>query len=214
MILVKDLGMLVANENLGYKKRYGLYKCDCGKEFKTQMYSVKQGHTKSCGCLQKKVTTQRNRKHGKRNHRLYNVWNNMMTRCYNQNHKDYSYYGLRGIKVCKEWHNIENFINDMYPTFQNGLTLDRKNNDGNYEPSNCRWANIYIQNRNTRVLRSTNKSGYRGVSWSSNCKKWRARCHHHGKEIVIGYFEDAKDAGKAYDKFIDDNNIGGAKNES
>ena len=77
--------------------------------------------------------------HGLRKHPLYNTWNNMMFRCYNSKTNQWHRYGGRGIKVCKRWHKLENFIADVSPR-PIGKTLDRKNNDKGYSPSNCRWA--------------------------------------------------------------------------
>lgn len=88
--------------------------------------------------------------HGFCNHRLYPTWLGMMQRCYNPKRPNYKYYGGRGITVCKEWLNVESFINDMYPTFQEGLTLDRINVDREYSKENCRWADSMTQSKNKR----------------------------------------------------------------
>ena len=86
----------------------------------------------------------------------------MIIRCNNPKSKDYKHYGERGIKVCDEWLDINNFINDMFPSFIEGLTLDRENHLGNYEKSNCRWVNRITQAENTRKIRENNTSGFRG----------------------------------------------------
>ena len=83
----------------------------------------------------------------------------MFHRCNNPKRKDFKHYGGRGIKVCDEWKSFNKFIEDMYPTFQEGLTLDRIDNDGNYEKSNCQWANQSLQTSKTRILKP---NGYRG----------------------------------------------------
>ena len=78
----------------------------------------------------------------------------MIKRCHNVKHKRYQDYGGRGIIVCERWHNVENFINDMNDSYVYGLTLERINNNGNYEPSNCRWATYKEQNQNQKHCRT------------------------------------------------------------
>ena len=204
--LIRDLGMRFPTENSKQKKRYGLYKCSfCDKEFEARTGDIKSGNTKSCGCL----TTAT---HGLRKHRMYSIWNNMMTRCYNMNTDEYKHYGGRGITVCERWHNIENFIEDIYPSFEEGLTLDRINVDGNYEPDNCRWVDKSTQAQNTRKLKSTNTSGYRGVSWYKGTGKWQVRITINSKIKYLGYFTDPEEGARAYDQYIIDNNLAHTKN--
>ena len=145
--------------------------------------------------------------HGLRYHRLYQVWNQMIQRCTNIKQKSYKDYGGRGITVCDEWLDINNFINDMYPTFKEGLTIDRIDVGGNYEKFNCRWANKITQQRNTRRLISSNKSGYRGVSFRKDTNKWRAIIRVNNKNKHLGYFTDKLKAAKVYDKYVLDNNL-------
>ena len=93
-------------------------------------------------------------RHGMRNTRLYNIWRAMRQRCNNPQNNRYSVYGGRGISVCEEWEVFENFYKwSMENGYKEDLTIDRKNTDGNYEPSNCRWATIKEQNRNKRYQR-------------------------------------------------------------
>ena len=204
IILLKVLGMENPTQNSTYKRRYGLFKCFCGKEFKSVISSIKNKYIKSCGCLH---TT-----HNLTNHRLYSIWNSMMQRCYNLKEKSYKDYGKRGIVVCNDWHNVENFINDMYPSFIEGLTLDRENPNGNYEKSNCRWANKTVQARNTQRLRKDNSSGYRGVSWHKRDLVWNVRISVDNKRIHLGYFNTALDGALAYDNYITVNNLEHTKN--
>lgn len=207
LTLIKDLGMEYPTEKSKYKTRYGIFKCSCGKEFKTSVQSVKQEKTKSCGCLQIKRAKESNTKHGLRSHRLYGLWHCMITRCNNKDSYNYKYYGERGIKVCDEWNNFENFINDMYPSYKNGLTLDRIDNDKNYCKDNCRWADKLTQSQNQRILRSTNKTGYKGVCFASREKKYLVTITNNNKQIRIGLFETALDGAKAYDKYVIDNKL-------
>ena len=208
LILIEDLGMLYPAETSKKKYRYGLYKCMCGNEFEAIIKNVKNGNTSSCGCYNKRTTT----KHGLANHMLYKIWNSMLQRCNNPKDKRYNDYAGRGISICSEWLDINNFINDMYPSFKEGLSIDRINNDGNYEPSNCRWVKRTIQSRNTRKLISTNTSGYRGVGWHKSSNAWRAQITINHKNIHLGNFKDVIDAAKAYDQYVIDNNLEHTKN--
>lgn len=136
----------------------------------------------------------------------------MMERCNNINHKDYKYYGARGISVCDEWHNIQNFIKDMYPYFEDGLTLDRIDNDKDYSKDNCRWTNKKIQSRNTRKIRSNNTSGYRGIVFDKKRNKFRAKISVDNKSIHLGRFITALEAARAYDNYIITNNLEHTRN--
>lgn len=136
----------------------------------------------------------------------------MIQRCTNPKNTFYENYGERGIKVSNEWLDINNFINDMYPTFQEGLKIDRIDNNKGYTKSNCRWVNQNIQSRNTRKIRANNKSGYRGVSWYKNYNKWAAQIKVNNKCIKLGYYEDKLEAAKAYDNYVICNNLEHTKN--
>lgn len=197
--LIKDLGLIYAKETSKQKRRYGLFKCHCGNEFKSIAYNINSGSTKSCGC------SIENR--GIKENRLYKVWKGMKDRCYNKNLSYYKNYGGRGIKICDRWLNISNFIEDMQPTFEEGLTLDRKDNNGNYEPSNCRWETRIVQARNTRILKSNNKSGYRGVSFNSARKKWICFIRINKKLKYLGSFDNKFEAAVFYDNYVVSNNL-------
>ena len=132
MKLVEDLGMLLPTEKSKYKARFGLYKCKCGNTFKSMTHHIKSGRTKSCGCIKKMKMSEMSKTHGLTYHRLYKTWKSMMQRCNNQGIATYKYYGGRGIKVCDRWKDIHNFIEDVYPSFQEGKTLDRIDVNGNY----------------------------------------------------------------------------------
>ena len=200
-ILLKDLGMRYPRKKSTQKKRYGLYQCQyCGKEFEAQVHDVKNGYTKSCGCL----TTAT---HGLTKHRLYTTWASMKARCYNEKKPNYKDYGGRGIQVCERWLDIANFIEDMYPTWEEGLSIDRIDVNANYEPDNCRWTTDEVQNRNTRDIGKNNTSGYRGVSWSKRDNKWVGQIKVENKLIRLGCFKTALEGAKAYETYVRLNNL-------
>ena len=153
-----------------------------------------------------------NIKHNLRHHRLYNVWKSMKARCTNPKNTNYKSYGGRGITVCDKWLDINNFIDDMYPSFVEGLTLDRKENDKGYSKDNCRWATKIVQSRNTRRIRSNNTSGYRGVSWCASKNKWVSQITVNFLVIFIGRFNTSLESALAYDKYIANNNLEHTKN--
>ena len=212
--LIKDLGMRFATEKSKRKYRYGLYECQyCGKEFEAGTQYVKRGHTKSCGC-QRKGGNRENTTHGMTQHRLYKTWDNMMRRCHNKNTKTFKNYGGRGIIVCERWHSVENFIDDMFPSFEEGLSLDRIDLNGNYEPDNCRWTTREIQARNTRKIQKNNTSGFRGVSWRKDIDKYRAYITINNKTIHLGYFYSPEQGALVYDTYVRENNLEHTKNFS
>lgn len=206
-VLIKDLGMLYATLKSTRKRRYGLYLCSCGKEFKCETSSIKSGNSSSCGCFKKESHSKLFSKHSMYGTKLYWKYANMKKRCYYTKDKRYKDWGGRGIKVCDEWRNdFMAFYNwSINNGWKEGLSIDRINNDGNYEPSNCRWTTREVQARNTRVLRSDNKSGFRGVSWHKASNKWCSRIGIDGKYINLGLFKCRLKAAYAYDKYAKDN---------
>lgn len=167
-IFLEEREPIILNENdpnkLRFVKRIALFRCHCGKEFESTIVSVKSGGTQSCGCSKGKKLKGRpskNKKHGLRSHPLYPIWKGIYYRCKNPNNKWYCNYGGRGIKMCERWESIENFIEDMHPTYEKGLEIDRIDNNGNYEPDNCRWVTRKINSNNKRTNRIIE---YKGVS--------------------------------------------------
>jgi hypothetical protein len=131
---------------------------------------------------------------------LYSIYANMLQRCNQPSSKTYKHYGARGIKVCTRWtgkDGYQNFVTDMGPRPTQKHTIDRENNDGNYEPSNCRWATPSQQQLNRRIFKS-NTSGYRGVSWDKSWNKWRATIRVGDKKLTLGAYDNPIDAAKAF----------------
>ena len=156
----------------------------------------------------------KNTSHGMSRHRIYPTWVNMINRCNNPLHKFYSYYGGRGIKVCERWLKVENFIEDMYPSFKEGLSIDRINTNDNYCKENCRWSSKSTQTQNTRKIRISNTSGYRGVSFDKEKNKFRVSIRVNGKSKNLGRYKTDIEAAYAYDEYITKNNLEHTKNFS
>ena len=140
--------------------------CDCGNTKIVRSDSLTSGMVRSCGCMKKeqdRVNLVKNHSHKMSGTRIYNEWLGMKARCYNKNAEDYDRYGGRGIKVCEEWRdNFQAFYDwAMSNGYSDDLTIDRIDNDGNYEPLNCRWADIHTQNRNRRSNVMVNYKGQR-----------------------------------------------------
>ncbi len=203
LILLKDLGYLKPKETSNYKKRFAIYKCFCGKEFKTQTRSVDSGLTTSCGCYNKQIVT----KHGYSKNKLYAVWHSMISRCKSDNKCFYDSYKGKNIKVCDRWLYLSNFIEDMQDSYVDGLTIDRIDNNNGYCPDNCRWTTNTIQQRNKRILQKNNKTGFRGVRFIENRNKWRCTISVNKININLGMFKDKMEAVYAYDNYIIKNNL-------
>lgn len=128
-------------------------RCDCGGAVVVDAGHLRSAHTQSCGCVGAEKIGKLSRTHGlslsSGPNPSYSVWKSMRKRCNNKNSASYKYYGGRGITVCPEWDSFENFLRDMGPK-PPGLTLERIDNEKGYSLSNCRWATIAEQNRNSR----------------------------------------------------------------
>ena len=142
----KRFGRLVATKYLG-NSRWEC-QCDCGKTTKVGIGDLKTSHTRSCGCLFIDTI----RKHGMTNSRLYGIREGMISRCYKKHSYSYDNYGGRGITICDEWLNdFMSFYNwAMANGYEDNLTIERIDVNGNYDPSNCKWITNVEQSRNKR----------------------------------------------------------------
>ena len=128
-------------------------RCDCGNAPRAAGADLRSGKVRSCGCWSSDVTAARNRSHGLSDRPEYRVWASMRRRCNSDRSPDFESYKARGIRVCKRWDAFAAFFADMGPRPSPQHSIDRINNDGHYEPGNCRWAERTTQMRNRRSAR-------------------------------------------------------------
>lgn len=140
-----------------------LCQCDCGNKANVALQSLRSGTTRSCGCLYKQDIGRRSTTHGMSKTKVYKTWLHIKKRCYNPLAHDYQYYGERGISVCSQWHDSFECFRDYVSELPNfgikGYSLDRIDNNGNYEPGNIRWATRKQQSRNRRITRMLTHKG-------------------------------------------------------
>lgn len=151
----REFGRLKVIERQGSnKKRHALWlcACQCGNSKVISSQDLLSGNTNSCGCFRKEKNRDLNQTHKMTGTRLYVIWKGMKERCYRHTSPKYKDYGGRGIAICDEWKNDFQAFHDWAIShgYAENLTIDRINNDGGYEPSNCRWATIAEQNKNKR----------------------------------------------------------------
>lgn len=137
-------------------------RCECGSIKLISSLSLKNGMSKSCGCLKSDLAKRQNLIHGhetkKGKSRTYTTWDNMTQRCTNPNRPEYKYYGGRGITICTEWKDFATFYADMGER-PNGMSLDRIDTNGNYEPNNCKWSTRAEQMLNRRPYSQRSDKG-------------------------------------------------------
>jgi hypothetical protein len=148
-------------------------KCECGSERKVSGISLRGGVSKSCGCFQKETARAQEKTHGMSETSIFKTWNSMIRRCNNPSDKAYSYYGGRGIRVCRKWqgkNGFANFFSDMGEKPTSHHSIDRVNNDKGYSKKNCRWATKKQQSENRRSSIPVYVSGIRFATQTSAAK--------------------------------------------
>ena len=167
------LTVICRAENIGRQTMWACA-CDCGKHTTVMAVKLRSGNTKSCGCYRSELVSARNFKHGRgtAKNKTYNTWIHLKHRCFNSNDKQFCDYGGRGISVCDEWRNDFKTFYDwsMSHGYNDTLTIDRIDVNGNYEPSNCRWVTMKEQCRNKRNNRLLTFNGKTQciVDWSND----------------------------------------------
>lgn len=191
------------------RRKYVYCECDCGNFKEASCSSMLRGDTQSCGCKQRQMAKEKNTKHGLRKHPLYEIWKSMRQRCHNKKQKQYKDYGGRGIAVIEEWDNFQKFYDFCINNgWIQGLDIDRINNDRGYCPDNCHFVTRQINNENRRLIRNTNKTGFTGVSYHKDCKKYTVSVTHKGKNLLhTTRFKYPLAAAFYRDRFIIENNL-------
>lgn len=194
MSLVKDLGIV-------YGKRMAIFECtSCKKNItcRTDSLTARRDGGMCLSC--------RTNKNANANGRLGKIWINMIQRCHNKSHPQFKDYGERGIYVYEKWKNSFNSFKQwaLKNGYRDNLFIDRRNNNKEYHPDNCRFVDRCTQNQNRRIY-NTSSSNYRGVSKSNN--KWRARISINNKRVSLGLYATKEDAAIAYNNFIVKNKL-------
>ena len=199
----KRFGRLVAVSPMNKGKIfYWKCKCDCGNTAEVLPQHLKRGLIKSCGCLRTDVSAQKNKKHGMSKTRIYKEWKGIKERCFNKNSNAFKNYGERGITVCTEWlgeNGFENFYKWAFSNgYSDGLTIERKNVNGNYCPENCCWIPLPQQALNTRsnVILEYNGESKPLAQWAKeygiNYAVFHARVRRYGWSIERALHEPVR----------------------
>ena len=207
MQLIKKLDMRFPTENSKKKYRYGLFLCPaCTTSVEVRVVGGLKA--KSCYPCSRKIGGIKRAKHNDSESLLHRRWRMLHQRCSNPNNKKFKDYGARGVKVCAEWSDYLTFKEWAVENgYDSRLSIDRIDNDGGYSPDNCRFTTATIQQRNSRLIRSNNKSGYRGVAIHKQTNKWRAYIGINGRQVPLGLFPTSLEAAKARDMYVVDNEL-------
>ncbi len=195
MRIIKDLGVIYPTSQSKFKIRYAVFECTiCKDHIKRGVPSVRQRSQKYCGKCSR-IMSPNKRTHAQSQIREYKIWKALKSRC-----RGNPRYTTKKIKVCDRWVNsFENFIKDMgyRPSIKH--SIDRIDNDGNYEPSNCRWATNDIQTSN-QGMKINNTSGYTGIY--KNNKRWGSSIQIKKEKVYLGSFDTAKEAAVSRNDYI------------
>jgi hypothetical protein len=195
-MMQKKFGRLIivsrAENSIHGKTRWDCI-CDCGNTLTVVGSDLKNGHTTSCGCwnIEKRTT------HGMHDTRQYQIWADLKDRCDNPLNPRYKDYGGRGITYSESWKKFEGFWEDMSEGYDDGLTIDREDNDKSYYKENCRWATRSTQQHNQRKDGGS-KFSFIGVDLRQS-GKWAASIKNNNKKLWLGSFDTEQQAAKAYD---------------
>lgn len=168
LVVVKEADPYVNSKN--EKRRQWECICDCGNVTVVQQANLRRGNTKSCGCLSLEMAT----KHEGKGTRLYNIWRGMRSRVKESSREHKKYYD-KGVKVCDEWEDFAEFKKwSLDNGYTDDLTIDRIDANKDYQPDNCRWVTMSVQNYN-KTLDHRNKTGVVGVRWLPKDNRWNVR---------------------------------------
>lgn len=190
------------NSNLGRAKWNCI--CDCGTFVSVYASNLKRGTSRSCGCLQKEELSKRKTTHGgwAKDEPLYAIWAGMKKRCNSEYHPNHKHYGGRGISLCDEWYDYANFRAwSLSAGYKNGLSIDRINVNGNYEPQNCRWATTIQQQNNRRSCRYFTLNGE-----TLTIKQW-ASMFGISYQTLYSYLFRHGFSQSAFERYISDKNL-------
>jgi len=175
------------------RRRKATCECDCGAIVFVDTTHLRNGHTASCGCLQRDKTRERKTVHGHSYEPEFVAWKNMQRRCSEPRYAKW----YADISVCDRWlQSYDNFLGDVGRKPSIKHTVDRIDSKGNYEPANVRWATRTTQSRNTKI-HETSETKIKGVSWSKAKQKWRASVYVNNVQKHLGYFDDIESAATA-----------------